>query len=72
VIGDEIRVTRRDGRTLAFRVTGTSVVRFDASGIDPGADGRRLALVTCWPLGAKFSGPLRYVVHAELIMANSG
>jgi sortase A len=65
VIGDEIRVVRRDGRELRFRVTGTSVVRFDASGIDPAAEGRRLALVTCWPLNAKLSGPLRYVVHAE-------
>ena len=34
-VGDEIRVTRRDGRELRFRVTGTSVVRWDASGIDP-------------------------------------
>jgi sortase A len=67
VIGDEIRVVRRDGREVRFRVTATSIVRFDASGIDPAADGRRLALVTCWPLSAAFSGPLRYVVHAELI-----
>jgi sortase A len=66
-IGDEIRVTRRDGREFRFRVTGTSVVRFDASGLDPSAEGRRLALVTCWPLDGKFFGPLRYVVHAELI-----
>ena len=62
-IGDEIRVTRRDGRHVRFRVTGTSVVRWDASGIDPLAAGRGLALVTCWPLDATFSGPLRYVVH---------
>jgi sortase A len=65
--GDEIEVTRRDGGHFRFRVTGTSVVRWDASGIDPDADGRRLALVTCWPLDGKFSGPLRYVVHAELV-----
>jgi sortase A len=67
VVGDEIRVVRRDGRELRFRVTATSIVRFDVSGIDPAADGRRLALVTCWPLSAKFSGPMRYVVHAELM-----
>ncbi len=65
-VGDEIVVTRRDGHALRFRVTGTSVVHWDASGIDPSAAGRRLALVTCWPLNGKFSGPLRYVVHAEL------
>jgi len=67
VLGDEIRVTRRDGRNLRFRVTGTSVARWDASGIDPDAAGRNLVLVTCWPLDAKFSGPLRYLVHAELV-----
>src|SRR5499427_6559843 len=29
VVGDEIRVTRRDGRDLRFRVTATSVARWD-------------------------------------------
>ena len=67
VVGDVIRVTRGDGAEFHYRVTGTSVVRWDASGIDPLADGRRLALVTCWPLDGKFSGPLRYAVHAELV-----
>jgi sortase A len=66
VVGDEIRITRRDGREFRYRVTGTSVVRFDASGIDPTAEGLRLALVTCWPLNGTLSGPLRYVVHAEM------
>ncbi|HEY2137914.1 MAG TPA: class GN sortase [Xanthobacteraceae bacterium] len=64
--GDEILVTRRDGAVLRFRVTGTSVARWDASGIEPDADGRRLVLSTCWPLDGKFSGPLRYLVRAEL------
>jgi sortase A len=64
--GDEIRVTRRDGKTFRFRVTGTSVAPWDASGIDPDAAGRHLVLATCWPLDAKFSGPLRYLVHAEI------
>ena len=66
-IGDEIRVTRRDGRIFRFRVTDTSVVRWDASGIDPHADGRNLVLATCWPLDGKLSGPLRYLVHAAII-----
>ena len=65
-IGDDILVTRRDGAVLRFRVTGTSVARWDESGIDPDADGRRLVLATCWPLDAKFSGPLRYLVQAEM------
>ena len=45
----------------------TSVVRFDASGVDPAAEGRHLAPVTCWPLDGTLSGPLRYVVHAEMM-----
>lgn len=66
-IGDEIRVTRRDGVALRFRVTQTSVVRWDASGIDPLSSGRTLVLATCWPFDAKTAGPLRYLVHAELL-----
>src|SRR5262245_50148094 len=65
-VGDDIMVTRRDGKMVHFRVTGTSVVRWDRSGIDPLAPGRRLVLVTCWPLDARTSGPLRYLVHAEI------
>ena len=65
--GDEIRVTRRDGAAFRFRVTRLSVVRRDASGIDPFARGRRLALATCWPLDAKTAGPWRYVVEAEVV-----
>lgn len=65
-IGDAIRVTRSDGATFQFRVTRTSVVRWDASDIDPDADGRGLVLSTCWPLDEKFSGPLRYLVHAKI------
>jgi len=65
--GDEIIVTRRDGDTVRFRVTHTQVVQWDSSGIDPGAPGRHLALVTCWPLDSVMSGPLRYVVYADLV-----
>jgi sortase A len=64
--GDEIVVTRRDGTVVRFSVTHTEVVRWDASGIDPAAPGRRLALVTCWPLDSVLPGPLRYVVYADL------
>jgi sortase A len=66
-IGDEIRVTRRDGAVARFVVTATSVARFDQSGIDPLAPGRNLVLSTCWPLDAKTAGPLRYLVHAEIV-----
>ena len=65
--GDEIRVTRSDGTTLWFRVTGAEVVPWDGSGIDPAADGRFLVLSTCWPFGTSEPGPLRYVVKAQMI-----
>jgi sortase A len=68
--GDEIGVTRRDGLRFRFRVTETAVVRWDSSGIDPLAPGRNLVLATCWPLNARTAGPLRYLVHAEMITAS--
>ena len=66
-LGDEIRVTRRDGRSFVYRVTQTAVVRHDQSGIDPLAAGHHLVLSTCWPLDAVTPGPLRYLVHAEMM-----
>jgi sortase A len=68
-VGDEIRVTRRDGAIFRYRVTSTSVVRWDASGIDPQVPGSKLVLATCWPLHAQTAGPLRYLVQAELMPA---
>jgi sortase A len=65
-IGDTIVVTRRDAAVRRFRVTGTSVARYDASGIDSHYPGRRLVLSTCWPLKAYGRGPLRYLVEATL------
>ncbi len=65
-VGDEIRITRRDGQTFAYRVAQTSVVRHDQSGIDPLAPGHHLVLSTCWPLDAVTPGPLRYLVYAEM------
>jgi sortase A len=70
-IGDELRVTRRDGVRASFRVSELFVVRWDASGIDPLAPGRNLALTTCWPLHAVTHGPLRYVVRAEMMNAGA-
>jgi sortase A len=65
--GDEIKVTRSDGLTFSYEVTGNAVVRFDRSGILANAQGKWLALATCWPLDGKFHGPLRYVVYARMI-----
>jgi sortase A len=69
VVGDEIDVMRHDGRTFRYRVAATSVVRFDASGIDPLADGHELVLSTCWPFDAMTQGPDRYLVHATMAEA---
>jgi sortase A len=66
-IGDEILITRRDGKKFRYRIDGASVVRFDASGIDPLSGGYEVVLSTCWPLDAITPGPMRYVVHAEMI-----
>ncbi|MEO0961206.1 MAG: class GN sortase [Pseudomonadota bacterium] len=65
--GDAISVTNADGSRHAFRVTGTRIVRWDQSGIDPVAPGKKLALVTCYPFNARTQGPLRYVVMTEKI-----
>jgi sortase A len=67
VIGDEIDVTRSDGRMFRYRADATSVVRFDASGIDPLGNGYALVLSTCWPFEALTSGPDRYLLHATMI-----
>lgn len=64
--GDEIRVTRRDGATFRYRVNDISVAHADHSGIDPLAKGRHIVLTTCWPLDSTVSGPLRYLVYAEI------
>src|SRR4051794_7500033 len=66
-IGDEIRVTRRDGKVFHYRADGSAVVRFDASGIDPLTDRYELVLSTCWPFDAVTPGPMRYVLHATMM-----
>jgi sortase A len=66
-IGDDIDVTRLDGRIFHYRADRAAVVRYDASGIDPRTSGYELALTTCWPFDAVTQGPLRYVLHATLI-----
>jgi sortase A len=66
-VGDEIEVTRGDGRHFRYRADGASVVRFDASGIDALSNGYELVLSTCWPFEALTPGPERYLLHARLI-----
>lgn len=68
-IGDEIEITRSDGRHFRYRADGSLVVRFDASGIDPATLGYELVLSTCWPFDAVTPGPERYILHATLVEA---
>jgi sortase A len=70
-IGDEIDITRGDGKHFRYRADSSQVVRFDASGIDPQTDGYELVLSTCWPFDALTGGPERYVLHATMIEPNS-
>ncbi|ANL47772.1 sortase-like protein [Rhizobium phaseoli] len=65
--GDAIEVTRRDGKVLTFKAGEARIAPWDASGIDPAADGRHLVLTTCWPFDATERGPLRYILEAELV-----
>lgn len=71
-IGDEIDVTRSDGKMFRYRADRSAVVRFDQSGIDPFTDRYELVLSTCWPFDALTSGPERYLLHATMIESESG
>ena len=66
-VGDEIDVTRSDGKAFHYRADRASVVRFDTSGIEPLGNGYELVLSTCWPFDAVTSGPERYILHATII-----
>jgi sortase A len=66
-IGDEIEITRDDGKTFHYRADAAHVVRFDESGIDPVSSGHELVLSTCWPFDAVTPGPERYILHATMI-----
>jgi sortase A len=66
-VGDEIDVTRRDGKIFRYRADSSAIVRFDQSGIDPFTAGHELVLTTCWPFDAIAHGPMRYVLHATMI-----
>jgi sortase A len=66
-VGDEIAVTRRDGKVFRYRADSHSVVRFDQFGIDPVSRDYELVLSTCWPLDAVTPGPERYLLRATLI-----
>jgi sortase A len=63
--GDDIDITTANGKTIRYRMTGSTIVHAQASGIVTKGETRRLALVTCYPFDGLQRGPLRYVVFAE-------
>jgi sortase A len=63
--GDLLEISTVDGRNHTYRVTGMSVVRATASGIDPTTPGRSIALVTCYPFESYGRGPDRFVIRAD-------
>jgi sortase A len=70
-VGDEIEITRDDGKQFRYRADASSIVRFDASGIDPLSSEHELVLSTCWPFDALTPGPERYLLHATMIGPDS-
>ena len=70
-IGEQLVVERPDGSTLTYAVTDLDVVDSSRAELRLDADESIVVLVTCWPFGATVSGPMRYVVHAELIGENA-
>jgi sortase A len=61
--GDMVAIEGIDGATHRYRVTGSRIVRWDRFATPPAGAGA-IALTTCYPFGATYHGPLRYVVHA--------
>jgi hypothetical protein len=58
--GNDIAVTGRDGQTFHYCATAAKVVRFDASGIDPLANGYELhesRTITSEIISKEMSGP---------------
>lgn len=66
-MGDVIDVTRSDGLTFHYKVTGERVAQWNESGIDLHAPGRNLVLSTCYPFDALIHGPERYIVEAVMV-----
>ncbi len=66
VVGDVVAVTRTDGLTFRYRVTGSRIVDWRKSGIDRHGAGFNLVLSTCYPFDAVARGNQRYLVEAVM------
>ena len=68
--GQLIELQRRDGSISRFQVEAVQVVNIRHTVLTSPADGKWLALVTCYPFHSIEADPdLRYVVLAEQVMA---
>lgn len=66
-VGDLVSITRSDGLTFRYTVTGLRVADWNRSGIDAHAPGHKLVLTTCFPFGSVVRGPERYIVEAVMV-----
>jgi sortase A len=67
VVNDEIAITRSDGLTFTYKVTGLRVAAWNASGIDRHAPGHHLVLSTCYPFDSVTRGNQRFIVEAAMV-----
>lgn len=65
--GDVVSLQTREGLRRRYRVTGSSIVRWDRYAVADDTSGERLDLATCYPFDAIQRGPWRYIVHTEAI-----
>jgi len=70
--GDELQVARSDGRQLRFGVVAVDVVDARVGSVVLDTDEPMLTLITCYPFTTSdVGGPLRYVVSAALLPAET-
>lgn len=71
--GTEITLQARDGRTRAYRVSGSAVLPGPAITLPRGASRNGLVLITCWPLdGIVPGGRERFALYADEIPGPAG
>lgn len=64
--GDRVRVQRRDGAIVEYRIDDARVVDARTALVRAEPEDRTLVLVTCWPFDAlRPGGPLRWVLSAR-------
>lgn len=71
-VGDRMALQQHDGSVSTYRVSHTRVVDSRTATLRPPAQASRLLLISCYPFdAARAGGPLRYLVYADRIGAES-